>query len=108
MVASRPKKFTLGGQLSLELPFRTKAIDNLTDSIIAPILTMEGPDTTLLDHLDASFVDIHLAICEREDKWPIVSVTVEHHGSIIYYLCIDIPEDWYPTGRCRSDCRVSR
>lgn len=59
---------TLAGQLSPHLSFRPETVHDLADAIVAPLLAVQRSDAALLDHLDATFVDVHLAICAHTHR----------------------------------------
>ena len=59
----------MGGQLSLRISLaRSKAVDDLTDAVVAALLAVKRSDAALFDHLDTSFVNVHLTVCKKEEE----------------------------------------
>ena len=59
----------MGGQLSLGISLaRSKAVDDLADAVVAALLAVKRSDAALFDHLDASFVNVHLTVCRDRQR----------------------------------------
>ena len=120
----------MGGQLSLGISLaRSKAVDDLADAVIAALLAVKRSDAALFDHLDASFVNVHLTVCKdrqrrdkpkqmrmegkkKEDRREDIKNKKKEEERLarrcVAYLCTGIPEGSCPITHCRSGCTESR